>query len=580
MTISRKRVVLPDFLPNQGIKTAYRAELNRLLRSVRNEVMAEVKRYWETPQPVAMDNATDILARMIDHLMGRWATKLNDLPQKIARKFVGQTKASYDRQLSVALKKEGFSVNLQMTETTAAAVRASVGMNVGLIKSIPGEYLGDVQKYVWEAVEGGFDLATLTDKLDHAYHIGRNRAKLIARDQSIKAHAAMEQARRKELGVKQAIWRHSAAAKEPRHSHVKANGKTFDIDKGMYLDGKWVLPGQEINCHPGFERLSFGDGFNKLWRRRYAGELALVVTEDGTVLHATPNHPVLTNNGWVAVNQVREGDYLIHHEGHRINAVEDEVKAGDSTFSEVFDAASFFVTGSREASAAFQFHGDTTNQEVDAIDTDRFLPRELDASAVEEFYQFLLAEADHMLVGIFSPSLGSKLKLLGALLNAPEGIIRRSHLILALLKGELSHLDGSVFTDRALLDEIVLKARSNCSPATVKALGELQLANPGLVESDDFLCGQVLSILANWGRDSVSALPDFARERLVVDSDNLTCFLEGEALHQYKAKRVVNISFIDYDGHVYNLSNDRNWYLVQGLVSHNCGCTSKAIIEW
>jgi len=248
MKASRKRTVLPDFRPNAGIRAAYRAELNRLLRTYRNEVMEAVGQYWERPQPVAMDNATDILARVIDSILGRWLGALNEIPKKMARKFVGQTAGAYDRRLSAALKKSGFTVNLQMTEYTRKAVRASVGMNVGLIKSIPVEYLGDVSKYVWEAVEGGFDLKTLTDNLEHAYHIGRNRCKLIARDQANKAHAAIEQARRQELGIKKAIWRHSAAAKEPRKSHVEANGKEFEVDKGMYLDGKWVLPGEEINC--------------------------------------------------------------------------------------------------------------------------------------------------------------------------------------------------------------------------------------------------------------------------------------------------------------------------------------------
>src|SRR5690606_7800420 len=94
----------------------------------------------------------------------------------------------------------------------------------------------------------GFDLATLTDNLDHAYHIGRNRAKLIAIDQTQKVHAVMEQARRKELGIKRAVWRHSAAAKEPRKSHVAANGKEFDVDKGMLIDGEYILPGEKIRC--------------------------------------------------------------------------------------------------------------------------------------------------------------------------------------------------------------------------------------------------------------------------------------------------------------------------------------------
>lgn len=248
MKLKRRRALLPDFKPNAGIRASYHAELNRLLRSARNDVLAAVADHWQKPKPVAMDNATDILARVIDAVVSRWSQALTDLPKKIASRFVGQTKAAYDKKLSSALKKSGFTVDLQLTDYTRQAMRASVGMNVGLIKSIPGEYLGDVQKYVWEAVEGGFDLATLTDNLDHAYHIGRNRCKLIARDQANKVHAVMEQARRKELGIKTATWRHSAAAKEPRQSHVKANGKEFDIEKGMFLDGKWVLPGQEINC--------------------------------------------------------------------------------------------------------------------------------------------------------------------------------------------------------------------------------------------------------------------------------------------------------------------------------------------
>lgn len=249
--MKRKPILLPDFRPNAGIQAAYRAELNRLLRSVRNDVLELVRNHWETPERVeptriAMDS--DLLARLIDQLLAKWATRLTELPKKIATEFVGKTVFAYDRRMQAALRKAGFTVNLQLTDYTRQAMRGAVGMNVGLIKSIPNQYLSDVQKYVWEAVEGGFDLATLTDNLQHAYHIGRNRAKLIARDQSNKVHAVMEQARRIELGITRAVWMHSAAAKEPRQSHVKANGKEFEIDKGMYLDGEWVLPGQAINC--------------------------------------------------------------------------------------------------------------------------------------------------------------------------------------------------------------------------------------------------------------------------------------------------------------------------------------------
>lgn len=249
--LKRKRTVLPDFRPNAGIHARYRAELNRLLRSCRNDVLELVRQHWEKPErieaeTIALDAAN--LPALIDALMIRWMTKLADLPRKIAREFVGQTVFDYDRKMQGALRKAGFTVNLQLTDYTKQAMRGAIGMNVGLIKSIPMQYLTDVQKYVNEAVDAGFDLKTLTDNLEHSYHIGRNRAKLIARDQSAKVHAVMEQARRIELGISKAVWMHSAAAKEPRQSHVKANGKEFDVDKGLFLDGEWVLPGQAINC--------------------------------------------------------------------------------------------------------------------------------------------------------------------------------------------------------------------------------------------------------------------------------------------------------------------------------------------
>ena len=31
-------------------------------------------------------------------------------------------------------------------------------------------------------------------------------------------------------------------------SHVKADGKTFEIDKGLYFDSEWLLPSRFINC--------------------------------------------------------------------------------------------------------------------------------------------------------------------------------------------------------------------------------------------------------------------------------------------------------------------------------------------
>lgn len=117
-----------------------------------------------------------------------------------------------------------------------------------------GFLLSDVQEWSgMQSVGRGRDLKTLTDELEKRYGITRRRAALIARDQNNKATSVMQSARQRSVGITEGIWRHSRAGKTWRPSHVKANGKRFDLRKGMFLDGKWVLPGEEINCKCGWE---------------------------------------------------------------------------------------------------------------------------------------------------------------------------------------------------------------------------------------------------------------------------------------------------------------------------------------
>jgi hypothetical protein len=70
----------------------------------------------------------------------------------------------------------------------------------------------------------------------------------------------MENVRRLELGLTEAIWMHSGAGRSPRPSHVAFSGKRFKLATGAFLDGKWVWPGSEPDCLctsraiiPGFE---------------------------------------------------------------------------------------------------------------------------------------------------------------------------------------------------------------------------------------------------------------------------------------------------------------------------------------
>jgi SPP1 gp7 family putative phage head morphogenesis protein len=137
-----------------------------------------------------------------------------------------------------------------MTPAMQDISKATVNANVALIKSIPQQYLRNVEGIVMRSVQTGRDLGALSKDLQKQFGVTKRRAALISRDQNNKATSAFQRARQQELGITRAVWMHSHAGKEPRPTHVAMNGKTYDINKGMWdADEKeWVFPGQLINC--------------------------------------------------------------------------------------------------------------------------------------------------------------------------------------------------------------------------------------------------------------------------------------------------------------------------------------------
>ena len=236
--------------PNAGVEAWYRKELDKLVREMQKSMVYWLAaNYKASGAAVAMDASPAVFMRdAMRKLARRWQKRFDDIAAKLAQRFTSDAMKNSDVSLYNALESAGLTVEFKMTPAMNNALQATITENVNLIKSIPEQYLTQVEGLVMRSVSRGRDLAYLTDELEKRYGITRRRAALIARDQNNKATSVMQTARQQSLGITKGIWRHSHAGKEPRPSHVKADGKEFDLSKGMYLDGKWILPGEEINC--------------------------------------------------------------------------------------------------------------------------------------------------------------------------------------------------------------------------------------------------------------------------------------------------------------------------------------------
>jgi len=241
-------VVLRQVRPNAGVESWYRRKLDKMVKELNDSVTYWVKADYNKSGLAQDASPVRALQSAFRKLAKRWTKRFDDMADKLAAKFADATMVNSDVSLSTAFKDIGVTVQFKMTEPMNNALQAVIAENVNLIKSIPEQYLTQVETLVMQSAGRGRDLGYLADELQKRYGITKRRAALIARDQNNKATSVMQVARQTSLGITEGIWHHSHAGKVPRPSHVRASGTKFDLSKGLLLDGEWLLPGEAINC--------------------------------------------------------------------------------------------------------------------------------------------------------------------------------------------------------------------------------------------------------------------------------------------------------------------------------------------
>lgn len=244
-------VALTPVRPNQGIEAAYRRQLLALVDLMQASLVYWLRAAYRANEPelLAQDaSPAMMLRRIMGRLARRWQQRFDEAAPVLARYFAEGSMARADGAFQASLEKAGFAVPFRLSREANDALQATVGENVGLIRSIASEHLAGVQGAVMRSVQTGRDIGALTDELHERYALTRKRAAFIARDQNSKATATVVRVRQEGLGITEAIWMHSHASKHPRASHVAADGKRYEIAKGMLLDGVWTWPGREPNC--------------------------------------------------------------------------------------------------------------------------------------------------------------------------------------------------------------------------------------------------------------------------------------------------------------------------------------------
>lgn len=139
----------------------------------------------------------------------------------------------------------GLGIDIFVRDANAEPLlNAFVSENVNLLKSIPSQYLSEVQNTITRNFRAGKRAEAIEEELVKRFAISERRAALIAMDQTMKLNAQFTRTRQTELGVDNYIWR-TALDEKVRPTHADNEGRVFSWRVGPPVTDH---PGMETNC--------------------------------------------------------------------------------------------------------------------------------------------------------------------------------------------------------------------------------------------------------------------------------------------------------------------------------------------
>lgn len=301
--------------------------------------------------------------------------------------------------------------------------------------------------------------------------------------------------------------------------------------------------------------------------RRYEGEVVVFSTACGEELSVTPNHPVLTDAGWVPAAFLHEGSRVVRdlrrqwepRQGHQD---EENVPARVEDVAEALrlspTSMSHHVPGT-----AKQFHGDGIEGEIGVVRSDRPL---------RNTYKPTLRE--HVGEGFLVLAVEAAARL--AVLRSTQECFRRVGLAAPSSMGGfgegatpfragLFHAQGACSGPPSPWDSLLVQPAlhdvGGHSEGVRYSLGGLSLD----VARGDGLLVEVEPSLAN------AAGSEEPMESGPSDTDAARNFARRFA-GQVALDEVVHIERRQFSGHVYNLQTREGWYWAESIATKNCYC--------
>ena len=408
-------------------------------------------------------------------------------------------------------------------------------------------------------------------------------------------------------------WRSPGYQYRPKHK--ERDGKIYTVrnnwaqQAGLMKAGpagytdEITQPAEEVYCLPGDVSIPFADGVEVAYRRWYSGELTEIIVESGKTLRATPNHPVLTPEGWVAIGSLNDGDYVIEAAKKVINPSEQNENVPVPLISDIFTTLESVGVSKKCRGKLEQFHGDGSDGDIDVVYAARPLSFGMKTKPGNSFYDpALTVTANHTaFLRLFqflgfryamrkmcgTSSLGQTLTPLWRSFdhsfmhhirtNLADFGVGCSRYLLSLFKSSIGISKGIGFRGATYsLAGISQSVYDRQISGKAEFAGNFGRAHATAIHSYNRVSADDSSLHFAVGEKRFSGeVPslDISSVKRPIFESKISGYLgEGLAFHP-KPVRVIKVRHGNkYIGHVYNLQTRVGWYVADGVIHHNCSC--------
>ncbi len=509
---ARRRLAARDQKLLNGLGDAYGVAL-AAVRSEAEKIAARVAEARRRGEPV--DEAWLVRERQLDRLEETARARVQAFAKKAAATVDGAVldEAAAGREDAAAVLRATLPPGSRVALDAIVELVAEGGRLRLILDTLPQDAAQRVRAELIRSVAVGRNPRRTAAAIRDSLGGNLARALTIARTETISAYRdASLQTYRATNGVDGWVWdatldRSTCAVCWAMHGTVHPLDETFDSHPNCFPAGTTVAGPTALAATARF------------WR----GELVELETASGRRLSVTPNHPLLTAEGWVEAGLVNEGDQLVNGaSAERVMAgVDPDHEQVPALIEQVGDALrrTGRVTAARVPTTAEDFHGDGMDGEVDVVRADGLLGSGL-VSAIEEptvKQAFSRGDAQAALLA----SARSPLETLNGIRVATASGVCESCETAVLVGGALFGEDSVGFGSASPLDTVPFEESLHGGPADAVRLGKGLLRVSGAVSLD----------------------------------------------------QVVRVSRRPFEGQVFNLQTVDGWYSANGFIVHNCRCS-------